>query len=87
MLFGGYTAEVNDNSGKVKQKQIKMSYAWNSFYFEFASPVYAEQSNIEYSYLSKASIIIGRHLQKRRKKEYSQFVRPGTYKFKVKSKE
>ena len=85
LLFGGYIGEVNDNSGKIKQKQIKMSYAWNSFYFEFASPVYAEQSNIEYSYLLEGFDPKWSAFTKKAQKEYTNLP-AGAYKFKVKAR-
>jgi ligand-binding sensor domain-containing protein/DNA-binding CsgD family transcriptional regulator len=41
LIFGGYPPKEN--------QAVKLSNHWNSFHFEYSSPVYA-QSNVEYSY-------------------------------------
>ncbi|MEO8110534.1 MAG: triple tyrosine motif-containing protein [Ginsengibacter sp.] len=85
LLFGGYTGEVNDGSGTLKPKQMKISYSWNSFYFEFASPVYAQQSNIQYSYLLEWFDPKWSAFTKKSQKEYTNLP-AGNYTFKVKAK-
>lgn len=42
LIFGGY-----DDSA---QKPVRQSNHWNSFHFEYASPFYAQPSNVEFSH-------------------------------------
>lgn len=42
LIFGGYTA--------CSQSPIKLPNHWNSFHFEYSSPSYALQTNVEFSY-------------------------------------
>ncbi|MES2848009.1 MAG: two-component regulator propeller domain-containing protein, partial [Bacteroidota bacterium] len=51
VLFGGYSGDVNEESAGSNNKKQQLAHSDNSLHFEFASPVYAQQSNIEYSYL------------------------------------
>ncbi|MEP7164788.1 MAG: triple tyrosine motif-containing protein [Ferruginibacter sp.] len=85
LLFGGYMGEVNEDSSSIKQKKNKVSHSWNSFHFEFASPVYAQQSNIEYSYFLDGFDEKWSEFSKRTEKEYTNLP-TGSYSFKVKAR-
>ncbi|MCC7400967.1 MAG: hypothetical protein IT214_05740 [Chitinophagaceae bacterium] len=51
LLFNGYFNNVNEVQ---QQKNIpEIPHQWNSIHFEFSSPFYEQQSNIEYSYFLK----------------------------------
>lgn len=85
LLFGGYTGEVNEETNLSKNKETKVSHSWNSFHFEFASPVYAQQSNIEYSYFLEGFDEKWSEFSKRTEKEYTN-LSTGSYVFKVKAR-
>lgn len=85
LLFGGYRGEVNDDAGSLKVKKNKISHSWNSFHFEYASPVYAQQSNIEYSYLLSGFDDRWSEFSKKTEKEYTNLP-AGNYVFKVKAR-
>jgi DNA-binding CsgD family transcriptional regulator len=84
LIFGGYTGEVNEDS-RVKNKRNTVSHSWNSFHFEFASPVYAQQSNIEYSYCLEGFEDKWSEFSKKTEKEYTNLP-TGNYLFKVKAR-
>ena len=46
LLFNGYFNKVNEPQLQIAKAVV--SYQWNSFHFEFSSPLYEQQSNIEY---------------------------------------
>lgn len=85
LLYGGYTGEVNDTNSAIKSKTNKVSHSWNSFHFEFASPVYAQQSNIEYSYFLEGFDEKWSEFSKKTEKEYTN-LSTGNYSFKVKAR-
>jgi ligand-binding sensor domain-containing protein/DNA-binding CsgD family transcriptional regulator len=47
LLFDGYFNKVNET--QLQTGTLVVAYQWNSFHFEFSSPLYEQQSNIEYS--------------------------------------
>jgi len=49
LVFGGYNGQANADSQQSKNDIPSLSYHWNSFHFEYTSPLYEQQSNIEYS--------------------------------------
>lgn len=85
LLFGGYTGEVNEETTSRKAKNNQVSHSWNSFHFEFASPAYAQQSNIEYSYLLEGFDEKWSEFSKKTEKEYTNLP-SGNYSFKVKAR-
>ncbi len=84
LLFGGYESELNADSSE-SIKAAKVSHSWNSFHFEFASPVFAQQSNIEYSYLLQGFDEKFSEFSKKTEKEYTNLP-AGKYVFKVKAR-
>ncbi len=85
LLFGGYSGEVNEDNGSIKSKKNKVSHSWNSFHFEFASPVYAQQANIEYSYFLDGFDEKWSEFSRKTEKEYTNLP-TGNYSFKVKAR-
>ncbi len=85
LLFGGYVGEVNEENSVVRNRKNKVNHSWNSFHFEFASPVYAQQSNIEYSFILEGFDEKWSEFSKKTEKEYTNLP-TGDYSFKVKAR-
>ena len=84
LLFGGYISEIN--SGEQTQlKKHEISHAWNSFAFTFAAPVYAQQSNITYSYFLEGFDETWSEFSQKAEKEYTNLP-AGNYTFHVKAR-
>lgn len=83
LLFGGYSGDANEDNRAVRKKRSEVSHSWNSFHFEFASPVYAQQANIEYSYLLEGFDKKWSEFSRKTEKEYTN-IPAGNYTFKVK---
>jgi ligand-binding sensor domain-containing protein/DNA-binding CsgD family transcriptional regulator len=83
LMFGGYDADVNAIPGLSKKTSSRVSHSWNSFHFEFAAPVYAQQSNVEYSYFLDGFDENWAPFSKKTEKEYTNLP-AGNYSFKVK---
>jgi ligand-binding sensor domain-containing protein/DNA-binding CsgD family transcriptional regulator len=84
LLFGGYSGSVNDEK-MLPVDATKINFGFNSFYFEFAAPVYGQQTNIEYSYILEGSDDKWSDFSKRSEKEYTK-LEPGNYTFRVKAR-
>ena len=50
ILFGGYFGNVNEDKTQAKNNIPSINNQWNSFHIEYSSPLFEQQSNIEYSY-------------------------------------
>ena len=85
LLYGGYLDQVNGANTAIQKQQNKVNHSWNSFHFEFASPVYAQQSNIEYSYSLEGFDENWSEFSRKTEKEYTNLP-AGTYSFKVKAR-
>lgn len=85
LLFGGYAGEVNDTANLIQKRKTSISHAWNSFHFEYSSPVYAQQSNIEYSYFLEGFDEKWSEFSTKTEKEYTNLP-SGKYSFKVKAR-
>jgi ligand-binding sensor domain-containing protein/DNA-binding CsgD family transcriptional regulator len=83
LLFGGYAGEVNEAKSSIRKNQV--SHSWNSFHFEFASPAYAQQSNIEYSYFLEGFDEKWSEFSRKTEKEYTNLP-AGNYTFNVKAR-
>lgn len=84
LLFGGYVNSVNE-ADETKKIKTSIGHNWNSFRFEFAAPVYAQQSTIEYSFILEGFDNKWSEYSRRTEKEYTN-IPAGTYTFKVKAK-
>ena len=51
-IFGGYFDDVTNNelANNAKRKNAVLASNYNSFHFEYSSPAYGLQNNVEYSY-------------------------------------
>ena len=85
LLFGGYTGEVNEVPGHQALQRHRFGHDWNSFHFEYASPSYAQQANIEYSYYLKGFDERWSEFSRKSEKEYTNLP-AGTYSFQIKAR-
>jgi ligand-binding sensor domain-containing protein/DNA-binding CsgD family transcriptional regulator len=84
LLYGGYNKSVNEEFGdQLNIPEVK--HNWNSFHFEFAAPVYSQQSNIEYSYRLEGFESKWSEYSRKNEKEYTNLP-AGTYTFQVKAR-
>jgi ligand-binding sensor domain-containing protein/DNA-binding CsgD family transcriptional regulator len=85
LLFGGYFGEVDDSLDQPSDAIYSISNKWNSLHFEYASPLYAAQSSITYSYCLKGFDRDWSAWSKKTEKEYTNLP-AGNYTFQVRSK-
>jgi DNA-binding CsgD family transcriptional regulator len=85
LLFGGYFGEINQQSSQPPGAIPRVGNLWNSLQFEYSAPVYAQQSNVQYSYLLKGYEKNWSEWSKKTEKEYTN-LSPGKYTFQVKAK-
>lgn len=50
LLYGGFGSEINELLKQNNETEFQVHHSWNSIQIEYASPTYAQQANIEYSY-------------------------------------
>jgi DNA-binding CsgD family transcriptional regulator len=83
-LFGGYGTSVL--SGHItRASELRLDYLFNSLRFEFASPVYGQLPNIEYSYYLEGFDKTWSPFSRKREKDYTNLP-PGNYVFRVKAR-
>lgn len=83
ILFGGYFSAVND-TGLQSREQVKaLNYKWANIQFDYASPVFGAQNNLEYSYRLTGFTKEWSEWSSRTEKEYTN-LSAGTYTFEVK---
>jgi DNA-binding CsgD family transcriptional regulator len=85
LLFGGYFAQINQPLIQPESAIPSVSSNMNSLHFEYSAPVYAQQSNVQYSYLLKGFDTYWSEWSKKSEKEYTNLT-PGKYEFQVKAK-
>ena len=85
LLYGGYFGEANEDPGQGKVKMPSISHHWNSFHIEYASPLFEQQSNIEYSYILEGFDKDWSEWSKRAEKDYTNLP-AGAYTFEVKAR-
>ena len=85
LVFGGYFGEANDTIGQSKDARPEVSHNWNSFHFEYSSPLNGHQNSVEYSYLLKGLDDDWSSWSKKTEKEYTN-LSAGNYTFQVKAK-
>ncbi len=81
LLFGGY--HDRDHPGQDADQIPSISYIWKTIRFEYASPVFGNQSNLEYSYRLSGYDNHWTEWSDRTEKEYTNLP-AGTYRFEVK---
>ncbi len=85
LLFGGYFDQVNRSPIQPDNAIPGVSSNMNSLQFEYSAPVYAQQSNVQYSYLLNGFNTSWSEWSKKSEKEYTNLP-PGKYEFQVKAK-
>lgn len=85
LLFGGYFGEINQQFPQPENAIPSVTSNRNSLHFEYSAPLYAEQSNVQYSYLLKGFDANWSDWSKKTEKEYTNLP-PGNYAFQVKAK-
>ena len=85
LLFGGYFGEVNVKAVQSEKSVPKIHHQWNSFHIEFSSPLYEQQSNIEYSYFLNGFDKNWSDWQKKTEKDYTNLP-AGGYTFQVRAR-
>jgi ligand-binding sensor domain-containing protein/DNA-binding CsgD family transcriptional regulator len=85
ILFGGYFADVNDRTQQLENQIPSLNHQWNSFHFEFSSPHFENQTNIEYSYQLQGFDKTWSEWSKKTEKEYTKLP-AGKYIFHVKAR-
>jgi ligand-binding sensor domain-containing protein/DNA-binding CsgD family transcriptional regulator/membrane protein implicated in regulation of membrane protease activity len=78
LIYGGYAKDNTRNN-------IYLNYSWNSLHFEYASTLYGQQSNLEYSYYLKGFDKNWSDWSKKTEKDYTNLP-AGSYTFLVKAR-
>ncbi|WP_153795936.1 ligand-binding sensor domain-containing protein [Foetidibacter luteolus] len=81
ILYYGYAPGKTDSQPQIPA----VTYQWNSFHFEFSSPVYEYQANIEYSCYLEGHDRRWSDWNYKTEKEYT-YLPAGTYRFFVKAR-
>lgn len=85
LLFGGYFGDNHALAPGEKTSTAEVPYRWNSFVFEFSSPLFAQHSSIEYSYKLDGFDEEWSPWSAKTDKEYTKLP-AGTYTFRVKAR-
>ena len=85
LLFGGYFDQINHPLIQPQTDVPSVSNNMNSIHFEYSAPVYAQQSNVQYSYLLNGFNTSWSEWSKKSEKEYTNLP-PGQYEFLVRAK-
>jgi ligand-binding sensor domain-containing protein/DNA-binding CsgD family transcriptional regulator len=83
LLFGGYFDQVNEPPTQASAAVPTIKNHWKTIRFEFSAPLFAYQSNIEYSYRLKGFDNEWSEYNSRTEKEYTKLP-AGNYSFEVK---
>ena len=81
LISGGY---VND-SNAATARNISFPHRFNAFRFQYSSPFYNQQTNVEYSYYLEGFDEKWSDWSKRTEKDYTS-LHPGAYRFRVKAR-
>ena len=86
-VFGGYSGQAESGPYKQEKKNIfHLPNSYNSFHFEYSSPAYGLQNNIEYSYKLSGYDERWSAWSARTEKDYTNLPN-GTYRFQVKARD
>lgn len=85
ILFGGYSTTVQGGNQRRIAALPNFAHALNSLRFEYSSPVFDEQSNVEYSYMLEGFDKGWSEWTKKTDKDYTNLP-AGHYSFKVKAR-
>ena len=85
VLFGGYHGDINEEQSLSNLGNTKVKYQLNSFHFEYVSPLYEQQINLEYSYRLKGFDKAWSDWSKKTEKDYTNLP-AGYFTFEVKAR-
>jgi len=85
VLFGGYHGDINEEQSLSNIGNAKVAYQLNSFHFEYVSPLFEQQTNLEYSYRLKGFDKTWSDWNKKTEKDYTN-LSTGYYVFEVKAR-
>jgi DNA-binding CsgD family transcriptional regulator len=85
VLFGGYHGNINEEQSLPNIGNAKVAYKLNSFHFEYVSPFFEQQTNLEYSYRLKGFDKTWSEWNKKTEKDYTN-LSTGYYVFEVKAR-
>jgi ligand-binding sensor domain-containing protein/DNA-binding CsgD family transcriptional regulator/cbb3-type cytochrome oxidase subunit 3 len=85
LLFGGYYSNVNDDDKQPAAGMPSLSHIWNSLHFEYSTPIFEEQSNVEYSYYLVGFDNEWSEWSKKTEKDYTN-LSAGNYTFKIRAR-
>ena len=85
VLFGGYHGDINEEQSLSNIGNAKIAYQLNSFHFEYVSPFFEQQTNLEYSYRLKGFDKTWSDWNKKTEKDYTN-LSIGYYVFEVKAR-
>jgi DNA-binding CsgD family transcriptional regulator len=85
VLFGGYHGDINEEQSLPNIGNAKVAYKLNSFHFEYVSPFFEQQTNLEYSYRLKGFDKTWSEWNKKTEKDYTN-LSTGYYVFEVKAR-
>lgn len=83
LIFGGYYGNVNEDRVQLPSSIPSVSHRLNSLHIEFCSPLFEQQTNIEYSYMLNGFDKEWSDWSKKTEKDYTNLP-AGNYEFKVK---
>ena len=83
LLFGGYYQDVNETQKQDEDKIPEVNNTWKTIRFEFSSPLFSNQSNLEYSFRLVGFDENWSEWTNRTEKEYTN-LRAGRYSFEIK---
>jgi ligand-binding sensor domain-containing protein/DNA-binding CsgD family transcriptional regulator len=81
LIYGGYDVETNNSSKKITTINKK----WNNILFEYASPLFGQQVNLEYSFRLNGYLNNWSDWNTKTEKEFNNLP-SGTYTFEVKAR-
>lgn len=83
LLFGGYFSEVNEKQIQLKPKIPEIHSNWKTIRFEYSTPLFGQQNNLEYSYKLQGFDENWGGWSNKTEKEYTNLP-PGNYTFQIK---
>lgn len=83
LLFGGYFSDINDKQEQRKDDILSIANSWKTIHFEYASTLFGQQTNLEYSFRLKGFADNWSDWSKKTEKEYTNLP-PGKYTFEIK---
>lgn len=83
LLFGGFFADVDAQQEQTKKQIPEIKHNWGTIHFEYSSPLFGQEGNLEYSYRLKGLENNWSDWSQKTEKEYTHLP-AGSYSFEVK---